>query len=287
METDLSLYVPAYNAEKTLINCLNSILIQTYKPKKILVINDCSKDNTKKILQNFENKIDIIHNSKNLGVSYSMNLAINYLDTRYIGKIDADVELDPKWAELLLNKMNDEKITLIGGKMYEKYTNNPYNYWRSIRLKQNWGDNSIMNPKFVFGCNNILDTKNLNKKNLYRNDLEYFKTNGEDIEISNYLKKSGYKIYYYSSAICNHLQDDDGISLSNRYWRYIHYGDGLKKRNILKTFKNCFRQFKKFTKWSIIDLIKWRLNLIKINFIIFYHFVKIDFEFYKSNEKNK
>src|SRR5210317_1866198 len=120
MESELSLYIPAYNAEKTITKCLNSILAQTYKPKKILVINDCSEDDTEKILQSFDDQIDVINNLKNLGVSHSMNIAINHLTTRYIGKIDADVELDKHWAELLLNKMQEEKITLIGGKMYEK-----------------------------------------------------------------------------------------------------------------------------------------------------------------------
>jgi len=285
MESELSLYIPAYNAEKTITKCLNSILAQTYKPKKIIVINDCSEDDTEKILKSFDNQIDVINNIKNLGVSHSMNLAINHLTTRYIGKIDADVELDKHWAELLLKKMQEEKITLIGGKMYEKYINNPYNYWRSIRLKQNWGEYSILNPKFVFGCNNILDTKNLDKKNLYRDDLSYFRTNGEDIEISNYLKKRGHKLFYFSDAICNHLQNDDAISLSNRYWRYIHYGDGLKKRNLIKTIKNCFRQFKKFIKFSFIDFINFRLSLVKVNFFILYYFIIIDFRFYKSNEK--
>ena len=38
--------------------------------------------------------------------------------------------------------------------MYEKFLNNPYNLWRSIRLKQNWGEKDNHNPKFVYGCNN-------------------------------------------------------------------------------------------------------------------------------------
>ena len=72
---------------------------------------------------------------------------------------------------------------------HEKYINNPFNLWRSLRLGQNWGENDLLNPKFVFGCNNLLDVSKIDKIDNYRTDLEYFKTNGEDIEFSNMIKK--------------------------------------------------------------------------------------------------
>ena len=68
-----------------------------------------------------------------------MNIANNNLKTKFIAKIDADVELASNWIELLMKIMLSENVTLIGGKMYEKFTNNSFNLWRSKRLKQNWG----------------------------------------------------------------------------------------------------------------------------------------------------
>ena len=173
-----------------------------------------------------------------MGFSYSMNVAINHLQTRFIGKIDADVELKADWSSLLLKSIEDTNVTLIGGKMYEKYIGNIFNYWRSIRLKQNWGDMDIKNPFFVFGCNNILDTKKIDSNISYRTDHEYYKTNGEDIEFSKFLKNNNLDTYYDSGAICYHLQNDNGFTLANRYWRYVFYGDGLKERNFFKTIKN-------------------------------------------------
>jgi len=281
--SDLSIYIPAFNAEKTIEKCVESILSQSIQPKEILVINDASTDNTLNILKKYKG-IKIISNKINLGVSESMNIATNLLKSRYVAKIDADVELSSNWVEALMKKLIEKDITLIGGKMYEKYTSNPYNLWRSIRLKQNWGEKDIENPKFIFGCNNILDTKKIPNIKKYRTDLEYFKTNGEDIEFSNFLKKNSLKIYYCSSALCYHLQNDNALSLSRRYWRYIHYGDGLKKRNFFKTLKNIIRQFKKTIKWSIDDLLNLNLRLIIINFEIFYYFFKIDFEIYRNNK---
>ena len=235
MNSQISIYIPAFNAESTIKSCINSILTQTVKPLEILVINDASTDNTQSILLEFGNKINIIENPKNLGLSYSMNIANNRLKTKFVGKIDADVELCSNWIELLMKKMASEKVTLIGGKMYEKFTKNKYNLWRSKRLKQNWGEYDQSNPKFIFGCNNILNTSKVENIKKYRTDSDYFKTNGEDIEFSNFLKKNNHKLFYCSDAVCYHLQNDNGISLSKRYWRYIHYGDGMKKRNLVVT----------------------------------------------------
>lgn len=280
--SEVSIYVPVYNGQSTIESCINSILSQTVKPNKILVINDNSTDKTAEILKKYSDKIEIINNEKNLGVSYIRNLATNYLKSKFIASIDADVELTNNWLEKLIDKATKENITLIGGKMYEKFLNNPYNLWRSIRLKQNWGEKDILNPEFVFGCNSLLNTENLDNQDMYRNDHEYYKTNGEDIEFSKKILVKNKKLYYCNSAICYHLQNDNHKTLSNRYWRYIHYGDGLKKRNLYKTFKNIFRQFKKTLKWSIEDLIKFRFKLIKVNFLIFYNFAIIDYQFYKK-----
>ena len=283
INSEVSVYVPAFNAEKTIELCINSILTQTIKPRTILIINDCSTDRTAEILKSFGDKIKVIQNKTNLGLSHSMNIASDFLNTRYIAKIDADVELFPNWIEILLKKILQENVTLIGGKMYEKYLENSFNVWRSIRLKQNWGEKDLSEPKFIFGCNNLLDTKNMKDIIKYRNDLEYFKTNGEDIEFSNYLRNKNHKLFYCSNAICLHLQNDDGFSLAQRYWRYIYYGDGLKKRNLLKTIKNIIRQFKRAFQWSINDLFNFRYKFLKINFIIFYYFVILDFKFYLRN----
>tara|TARA_B100000989_G_C19451550_1_gene431979 strand:+ start:1 stop:864 length:864 start_codon:yes stop_codon:yes gene_type:complete len=282
INTDISIYVPVYNGEKTIENCINSILSQSLKPKNIMIINDCSNDNTLEILKGYGNKINIHNNTQNSGVSYCRNLAINEIKTRFIASIDADVELEYNWLETLFDKMQKKKITLIGGRMFEKYVDNPHNYWRSLRIGQQWGNKDILNPSFVFGCNNLLDTNQIDKKNIFDLKGDYFKTNGEDIEFSKFLKKRGLNIYYSSESVCYHLQDDDIESLSKRYWRYLYYGDGFKKRNLYKTIKNIFRQFKKTIKWSLQDIFNSRTRLLKVNFGVLYFFSKLDYKHMKK-----
>ena len=283
--TNISIYVPVYNGEKTIERCINSVLEQSIKPNNILILNDSSNDNTLKILKNYEGLIHIKSNTNNLGLSHSRNIAVNELKTRYIASVDADVELDKNWLEILYSSILKNDATLAGGRMYEKYINNPFNLWRSLRIGQQWGDKDLNDPSFIFGCNNILDTERIEKKKIYLFEGDYFKTNGEDLEFCKYLKKKNLKLFYSSKAICHHLQNDDAESLSNRYWRYKYYGDGFKKRNFIKTLKNLIRQFKKTIIWTLQDIINFRWRVIVVNFLVFYHFCKIDFKFIKKKIK--
>ena len=280
---EISIYIPVYNGEKTIKQCIDSILDQTKIPKKILVINDNSLDNTKNILENYKDKIEIINNIDNKGISYSRNFAVNYLKTKYIASIDADVVLSKNWLETIYNTMLLNKVTYVGGKLYEKYIDNPCNYWRSIRLKQNWGEKNILNPPFIFGCNNILDTSNLNLANAFKNDGIYYMLNGEDTEFCKFLKKKNFNLFYDNSAECFHLQNDNYKTLAERYWRYVFYGDGMKKRNLFKTLKNIVRQIKKTFIWLLEDLVKFKLSLIKVDIMLLYHLIKIDIKKYREN----
>ena len=108
MKTQVSIIVPAYNAEKTIEKCLDSLFNQTLKEIEIIVINDCSKDSTLKILKKYKNKIKLIDNKKNLGPAGSRNKGLDVAQGKYIGFVDADDWVAPNMYELMSSKMNDE-----------------------------------------------------------------------------------------------------------------------------------------------------------------------------------
>ena len=69
----LSVIVPAYNAEKIIKDCLNKILQETKKiVSEIIVVDDCSTDNTLAILKSFK-KIKVISLKRNRGVGNARN----------------------------------------------------------------------------------------------------------------------------------------------------------------------------------------------------------------------
>ena len=71
----VSVFVPVFNDDKNIEECINSLLYQTFSFDEILIVNDCSTDNTDKILKKFSN-IKIITNNVNKGISCTRNIAI-------------------------------------------------------------------------------------------------------------------------------------------------------------------------------------------------------------------
>jgi len=282
MKNNISLYIPAYNAEKTIDKSIKSILNQTLKPQEIIVINDSSTDRTLNILKNF-NEIKIINNKENYGLAKSRNIALKYSKYDYLASIDSDVICKKDWLETLFKTMINKNVDLIGGKLIDKYIKEPANHWRSYYLKQNWGDEYIKNPQFIFGANSLLNKKKINYLNIRYN--ETFRTNGEDVNFSKILKSKNCNLYYEPKAICYHHQFDDVLSLSHRHWRYSYYGAGLKKLTIIRLIKLIIRQIKVFFTWMYNDLSKKNYHLLKINITISYYFVVLCIKKYFFNVK--
>ena len=85
--------MPVYNGEKYLSFAVNSVLEQTYTNYELLIINDCSTDNTGYILKRYENadkRIRVHNNKVRLGVAKSLNFAINLSGGTLIARIDSD-----------------------------------------------------------------------------------------------------------------------------------------------------------------------------------------------------
>ena len=149
MKNNISLYIPAYNAEKTIDKSIKSILNQTLKPQEIIVINDSSTDRTLNILKNF-NEIKIINNKENYGLAKSRNIALKYSKYDYLASIDSDVICKKDWLETLFKTMINKNVDLIGGKLIDKYIKEPANHCcRYSRIENNiccfW-----INPKVIF-----------------------------------------------------------------------------------------------------------------------------------------
>ncbi len=89
----LSFIIPTYNCEKYIKKCLNSILNQKTNIKyEIIIVDDGSKDNTKKEVSKFLNKYSKVkyYFQKHKGVSYARNFGISKSVGEYISFVDAD-----------------------------------------------------------------------------------------------------------------------------------------------------------------------------------------------------
>lgn len=96
----ISVAVTTYNYEKYLPQCLKSIFSQTRLPNEILVVDDCSSDNTEKIMKNYKNKVKYIRFKKNHGiVCKTYNKGLKKAKGDYLLWISADDWLHPEILE--------------------------------------------------------------------------------------------------------------------------------------------------------------------------------------------
>jgi len=92
IESLVSVVMPAYNAESTIEDAILSVISQTYSHVELIVVNDCSSDNTDLIVRSLQvlNNFTYIKFDKNQGVAAARNSAISNASGEYLAFLDAD-----------------------------------------------------------------------------------------------------------------------------------------------------------------------------------------------------
>ena len=111
----VSIIVPIYNAEKYLRRCISSLINQTYDNIEIILVNDGSNDNSKKICELAATKdlrIKVI-NIKNQGVSVARNKGLEMAKGEYISFVDADDYVEKDYIEQLLIALKNKKVDIV------------------------------------------------------------------------------------------------------------------------------------------------------------------------------
>ena len=115
----LSIIVPIYNSSKYLYKCINSLLSQTLNNIEIILVDDCSTDNSLNIIINYQKlypeKIKVLRNNENKGAGYSRNKGLLIATGEYIGFIDSDDYIEPDMYEKMyvtaVNNNDDIVVT--------------------------------------------------------------------------------------------------------------------------------------------------------------------------------
>lgn len=111
----VSVIVPIYNVELYLDECLNSIRMQTYENLEIIVVEDCSTDNSKQVLQSHleDKRIRSIEHTLNKGISVARNTGIDAASGMYIMFVDSDDFIDLSLVEACVYYATTTKADLI------------------------------------------------------------------------------------------------------------------------------------------------------------------------------
>ena len=141
MNIRFSVLIPVYNTEKYLIQCLESVIDQTYKNFEVIIIDDGSTDSSGLICDSYSDSNIFIVHQKNQGLLMARRNAIKLATGDYCVFLDSDDLLDNRCLEILNQEINDRAFDLI---IFNKY----FFYEDDINNRKK--DRSIFENKTVF-----------------------------------------------------------------------------------------------------------------------------------------
>ena len=159
----VSIITPAYNAAAYIAETIESVLAQTYPNWEMLIVNDCSKDNTAEIVQSYAKKdkrIKLINLKQNSGAAVARNTAIQNAKGRYIAFLDSD----DLWKKEKLQKQiqfmqkNGYAFTYTS---YEHFKETKENVHNQVQVPKNLNYNQALKGNQI-GCLTVmLDRKQI------------------------------------------------------------------------------------------------------------------------------
>ena len=159
----ISVIIPVYNVQEYLSKCLDSVINQTLKDIEIICIDDCSSDNSYKILKDYERtniKIKLVKHKKNMKVWTCRNYGLNIAKGEYVSFIDSDDYISENYLQTLYETAEKYDVDIVSnlniyadedGKIYP-FQPNVYNNLE--KFKKEYPDS------YLEGKSNI-DIKNL------------------------------------------------------------------------------------------------------------------------------
>ena len=109
----ITVITPVYNAEKFIEQTIKSIQNQTYEKWELILVNDCSKDNSEAIIKEFsvaDSRIKYINLSTNIGEGGARNAGMDISNGRFIAFVDSDDLWKPEKLSTQLNFMKKNNI---------------------------------------------------------------------------------------------------------------------------------------------------------------------------------
>jgi glycosyltransferase involved in cell wall biosynthesis len=118
----VSVVVCAYDAERTMDQCLASLAVLNYPDYEVIVVNDGSRDRTREIAESYE--YCRIVNQPNKGLSAARNVGAEAATGEIIAYTDSDCVADPDWLTYLVAKMEASDLAACGGPNFPPPENN-------------------------------------------------------------------------------------------------------------------------------------------------------------------
>jgi cellulose synthase/poly-beta-1,6-N-acetylglucosamine synthase-like glycosyltransferase len=217
----VSIIIPAYNEEQSIARTIQSLLVQTSPPDKIIVIDDYSSDNTGKIAKDLGTIV--LRPPTNQGSkAKAQNYALPYVETDYTVAIDADTSLETNALEEMIKVMEDKSVVaacsfVIPGKIQSIWERGrfieymfAFTFYKEV---QEW----YGKPLICSGCFSIYRTEILKEMNGWQT-----RTLAEDMDLTWSLYTKNLKVKFNGKALCYPIEPHDFKFLGKQLKRWSH-----------------------------------------------------------------
>lgn len=249
----VSIVMPSYNTSKYIVNSIKSVLNQTHQRWELIIVDDCSKDNTDEIVAQYlsDARIHYLKNSHNMGAALSRNRAIREAKGKYIAFLDSD----DTWKEDKLT----EQI------QFMKDNNYAFSFTDfTIRINDRLlpyvytGPNVVGKIKMTNYCYIFTSTVMYDREKVGLVQIEDLKKNNDYAMWLLIVKK--YPCYRLAKDLACYNKHENSISSGSKLklikYHYILFNKGMQKGkfvSVLLTMNNLF--------WGVIQKFTHRRRL--------------------------
>lgn len=221
----VSVVIPAFNEEDTLIPCLEALFAQAEPADEIIVVNNNSTDGTLTILEEYKHKIKVINEPKP-GVVFARTTGFNAATGDIIGRIDADTLVAPHWVAELRRIFQHEDIAATTGTI--RYYDLPGFLNTIDKRLRTFAAVKKDNAIFLHGSNMAIRRTAWQK---VRDSLCHKKGVHEDLDLAVHLQLQGQRIFYATRLVvaisARRLNDSwpdiRNYALSNMHTYEVHH----------------------------------------------------------------
>jgi cellulose synthase/poly-beta-1,6-N-acetylglucosamine synthase-like glycosyltransferase len=217
----VTVLVPAYNEGATLADTLISLLTQTVAPAEILVIDDCSTDNTGSVAQQFG--VTVVRPPANTGSKAgAQTFALGQVTTPFVMAIDADTTLAPDAIERLMPAFEDPTVVAACGSVIPRRIKSIWERGRYVeylfaftfykRVQDAWGA-----PMIASGCFSMYRADALRAVGGWST-----RTLAEDMDLTWTFYERGAKVRFIPGAVSYPLEPHNLTFLSKQLRRWSH-----------------------------------------------------------------
>lgn len=230
MDCLISIIIPAYNAEKTISACLQSVIYQDYKNLEIIVVNDGSKDRTLEICNEYQEKdkrIKVFTKENGGGPSPSRNYGLDKATGEYVCFVDSDDTICVDYISGMINQMDDNDLVIADINVVVRDKD-------VLKLGLGDGFSKIFDAREFFK-NNIKYIINENKpiRNVYSKMFRLDKINEKNLRFNeNIFIGEDYLFVLEYIKLCDNIK-----MLDSKLYNYFHMKNSITKKYQQNLFK--------------------------------------------------